>query len=321
MIPPVGLLDKFEIFYSMLLKRLFIITVFVALTSCNDNTEQGIDPIAAMFSNTTIAAEKEYRNIDGISLTLDVYVPSKRLGEPPWVKQTEGNKPTLLYFHGGGWRGGEKESRALEILPYVDKGWIVVTANYRLLKQTSLPEIIGDCKTALNWVYNNANNFKIDTTKIIVSGNSAGGHLALMTALSKEDSIYKCDYPIKKRNKVAGVINWYGISDVSLFVKKWKDKQMLFEDQTQLDMVYKKTSPLNFIDDKTMPILTVHGEIDSVVPFIHSKMLHEKLIEKGIKNRLVELKNRKHGNFNAKEMTYSYKIIWKFLEEIGIKNK
>jgi len=302
----------------MLLKRLFIITVFVALTSCNNNTEQEVDPVAAMFSNTTIAAEKTYRKIDGISLKLDVYVPSKRLGEPPWVKQTEDKKPTLVYFHGGGWRGGEKESRALEILPYVDKGWVVVTANYRLLKQTSLPEIIGDCKTALNWVYNNADHFKIDTTKIIVSGNSAGGHLALMTALSKEDSIYKCDYPIKKRNKVAGVINWYGISDVSLFVEGWKDKHILFEDLTQLERVYKETSPLNFIDDKTIPILTVHGEIDSIVPFLHAKMLHKKLNDKGVKNKLVKINNRKHGNFDAKEMTDSFKSIWEFLEEIGI---
>jgi len=304
----------------MKMKNIFIISIFIGFLSCQNKDKITIDPVEALFSNTTISAERTYRNVDSISLNLDVYTPSKRLGEPPWVKYTEHKKPVLLYFHGGGWRGGEKESRALEILPYVAKGWVVVTANYRLLYRASLPEIIGDCKTALDWVYDNADHFKIDTTKIVISGNSAGGHLALMTALTKEDTIYKCNYQLKKRHKVAAVINWYGISDVAMFVADWTDKHILFEDQKQLEEVYKKTSPLDYIDKNSMPVLTVHGAIDKIVPIIHAERLHKKLEENGVKNKLIKINKRKHGDFNAEEMTNTYREIWKFLDEIGINN-
>ncbi len=304
----------------MKMKNIFIIIIFIGFISCQNKDKTAIDPVVALFSNTTISAERTYRNIDNINLKLDVYSPSKRLGEPPWVKYTDDKKPVLLYFHGGGWRGGEKESRVLEILPYVAKGWVVVTANYRLLNRASLPEIVGDCKTALDWVYDNADHFKIDTTKIVISGNSAGGHLALMTALAKEDTIYKCNYPLKKRHKVAAVINWYGISDVAMFVGDWTDKHILIKDQKQLEEVYKKTSPLHYIDKNSMPVLTVHGAIDKIVPFIHAEKLHKKLEENGVKNKLIKINNRKHGDFNAEEMTNTYREIWNFLDEIGINN-
>ena len=304
----------------MRFKNILILVILVGFTACKYNSKQDINPVVALYSKTTIAANITYRKINNIKLHLNVYVPSIRLGEPPWVKYTENKKPVLLYFHGGGWRGGTKESRALEFLPYVDKGWVVVTADYRVLNQTSLPNIIGDCRSALNWVYANSERFKIDTNKVVISGNSAGGHLALMTALVKNDALYKSDSYFIKKHKVAAVINWYGISDVSKFVKKWKDKQILYKDTTKLNWVYKITSPLNFVDKNTPPILTVHGTKDEIVSFAQAEMLRKKLDKIGIKNKLIKISNKKHGNFNTEEMTESYQQIWKFLDEIGIKS-
>ena len=302
---------------KMKIKNLLIyFVVFLSMLACKVDKKPTIDPVASLFSRTTIAAEKEYRFIDSISLRLDVYVPSKRLGESPWVTYSDGNKPTLLYFHGGGWRDGEKESRILEILPYVDKGWVVVTANYRLIKNASLPEIIGDCRTALEWVYEHANQFNIDTTKVFIAGNSAGGHLALMTGLLKDDSLYGSNFSSKHKNNIAGIINWYGITDVSLFVENWKNKQILTKNNLPLDTIYNYTSPINFVDGTIPPILTVHGNIDSVVSFKHAKMLHQKLDENNVKNKLLKIDGKKHGNFNAEEMTYIYKEIWKFTDEV-----
>ncbi|MCB0485182.1 MAG: alpha/beta hydrolase [Flavobacteriaceae bacterium] len=307
---------------KMNIKNILIyFSILSLMLACKVDKEQTIDPVASLFSKTTVAAEKEYRFIDSISLKLDVFVPSKRLGESPWMAYTDGNKPTLLYFHGGGWKDGEKESRILEILPYVDKGWVVVTANYRLLKDASLPEIIGDCRTALEWVYEHANQFKMDTTKIFISGNSAGGHLALMSGLLKDDSFYGSDFSSKHKNNIAGIINWYGITDVPLFVKNWKNKQILTKDDMSLDTIYNYTSPINFIDGTIPPILTIHGSIDSVVSFKHAEILHQKLDENNMKNKLLKIDGKKHGNFNAEEMTYIYKEIWKFTDEVLAKQE
>ncbi len=306
--------------YMRIRNILIYLFVISFITSCRKNEKPKIDTVASLFANTTIAAEKEYRNIDGMSLGLDVYVPSKRLGEPPWVAYSDDKKPAMLYFHGGGWRSGEKESRVLEFLPYVEKGWVVITANYRLLRQASLPEIIGDCRTALSWVYKNADKFKIDTNKIFISGNSAGGHLALMTALVEEDTFYSSDFSSNNKNRIAGVINWYGIADVSLFTEDWKDKNILTKDSIPLSLIFEKTSPINFINKNTPPVLTVHGTIDKIVRFKHAELLHKKLDSFSVKNRLLKIDNRKHGNFDAEEMTSIYTEIWKFLEEIEQKD-
>src|SRR5205085_7887430 len=126
-------------------------------------------------SNTQVVSNLEYKNFDSIHLLLDVYVQAKRLGEPPWVEYSSDRKPTLLFLHGGGWTSGDKISRSLFLMPYISKGWCVVTANYRHLDQTDLPGIIGDARSALNWLYENADKYKFDTSKIIVSGESAGG--------------------------------------------------------------------------------------------------------------------------------------------------
>ena len=137
-------------------KNILTIIAFLLVFGCSNPPQEPktseLDPIASLFAKATVAAEVKYREVNGKSLRLDVYAPSKRLGESPWVVYDKNPKPVLLYFHGGGWRNGEKESRILEILPYVAKDWVVVTANYRLLSEATLPEIIGDCRTALDWV-------------------------------------------------------------------------------------------------------------------------------------------------------------------------
>ncbi|MES1214872.1 MAG: hypothetical protein ABUT20_05080, partial [Bacteroidota bacterium] len=80
-----------------------IITVMLTgLIACKDPSP-AVNEVAALYSNTQVVSNIEYSKIDSISLALDVYVPTKRLGEPPWVEYSNDRKPTLLFFHGGGW--------------------------------------------------------------------------------------------------------------------------------------------------------------------------------------------------------------------------
>ncbi|MBE3073101.1 MAG: alpha/beta hydrolase, partial [Acidobacteria bacterium] len=109
---------------------------------------------------------------------LDVYVPRPRSRDevpPP--------NPTLIYIHGGGWTGGAKESSQFRILPYIATGWSVINVEYRLAKVSLAPAAVEDCRCALRWVYAHAKEYSFDTSKIVVSGDSAGGHLALMTGM------------------------------------------------------------------------------------------------------------------------------------------
>ncbi|MEG1617316.1 MAG: alpha/beta hydrolase [Bacteroidales bacterium] len=99
---------------------------------------------------------------------LDVYFPADQNGFP-----------TVVYFHGGGLEGGNK------YLPeeLKDKGIAVVTPNYRLSPKAQHPAYIEDAAEAVKWTMENINQLGGDSTKVYISGHSAGGYLSLMLAL------------------------------------------------------------------------------------------------------------------------------------------
>ena len=114
-----------------------------------------------------------YHRAGGRDLTLDVYRP----------RGASGPNPTLIYIHGGGWTNGSKEASALTFLPYLEMGWSVVNVAYRLADAAHAPAAVEDCRCALRWVYRNAERMGFDLGRIVVTGNSAGGHLALTTGM------------------------------------------------------------------------------------------------------------------------------------------
>ena len=78
---------------------------------------------------------------------------------------------------------GTKESTLLYGLPYMAHGMNFINVEYRMAPESLAPAAVEDCRCALHWAYDHAQDYGIDTSKIVVSGHSAGGHLALMTGL------------------------------------------------------------------------------------------------------------------------------------------
>src|SRR5262252_3495626 len=104
---------------------------------------------------------------------LDLYLP-KEVSRP---------NPTLIYIHGGGWTGGSKETSLFTFMSYLEKGWSVVNVEYRLARVSLAPAAVEDCLCALRCVIRNAKMYSFDTDNLVVTGNSAGGHLALTTGM------------------------------------------------------------------------------------------------------------------------------------------
>ena len=119
-----------------------------------------------------------------------------------------------MYFHGGGWVGGNKDANVLRLLPYLEMGWSVVNVSYRLGRVSLAPAAVEDCLCALRWVIQNAEEYNFDTSRIVVTGNSAGGHLALTTGMVPASAGLDRQCPGNEPLEVAAVINWYGITDV-----------------------------------------------------------------------------------------------------------
>ncbi|NEL61340.1 alpha/beta hydrolase, partial [Escherichia coli] len=123
--------------------------------------------------------------------------------------------PTLVYIHGGGWIFGSKEGSVYQFLPFLEKGWRVVNVEYRMAGNSLAPGAAEDARCALRWVVRNAKQWNFDASKIVLTGQSAGGHLSLIAGMlpDKTPLDNRC-YADEKIN-VAAIINWYGITDVN----------------------------------------------------------------------------------------------------------
>ncbi|MFP7255190.1 alpha/beta hydrolase [Terribacillus goriensis] len=98
--------------------------------------------------------------------------------------------PCIIYYFGGGWMYGEykqvtqKAVYFRELIKLVEQGYTIVSPSYRLASQSVFPACIHDCKGVVRYLKANANRYHIDPERIGVLGNSAGGHLAAMVAMS-----------------------------------------------------------------------------------------------------------------------------------------
>ncbi|WP_426543964.1 alpha/beta hydrolase fold domain-containing protein [Dapis sp. BLCC M126] len=247
-----------------------------------------------------------YLKVNNVELKLDVY---KR-------GNTEEPVPTLIYFHGGGWVSGTKESRFFNLLPYLEMGLAVVNVQYRLANVSHAPAAVEDCLCALRWVIRQADKYGFDIKKLVVSGDSAGGHLALTTGMLTPSS-FDSQCPGNEELKVAAIVNWYGITDVGDLLEGENMRSYALEwlgsakDRME---IAERVSPLNYLRSDLPPIITIHGDADTVVPYSHAVQLHQGLERLKVPNKLITIPNGGHGNFTRDEILDIYENIHKFLD-------
>ena len=304
---------------NITLHTIYIFTAIICLFSCAISTEKEskVDPIVNLNLSGNIMPDITYHVVDKHEIKLDVIAPRIYLGEDPWYKYEGKRRPVLLFIHGGGWIVGDKAASTIDLMPYVARKWAVVNINYRLAGIAKAPAAVIDVRKALEWIYENANEYYFDTNNIVVAGESAGAHLSLMAGLlKKSDSVCGSKYVVEKDYKVHAIINWNGSANV--MYPEFKNHPWL-DPKDDFEMVSKSLSPITYLNKNSPPIISVQGTKDPFIPIRASELLHERCDEIGIKNKLVKIEGKGHGNFSAEERTYIYDEIWKFLEEIEVK--
>src|SRR5215510_8729414 len=121
-----------------------------------------------------VAANITYLTASGYESKLDIY--RRRDVQTP--------QPTLVFYHGGGWIGGTKEASFMSIMPWLEMGWNVVNVEYRMARVAPAPAGVEVALCALKFVVAQAKNYNVDVNKLVVTGESAGGHLALMAGMT-----------------------------------------------------------------------------------------------------------------------------------------
>lgn len=285
-----------------------ILLLFSAVFVSAQNTSENLLKIADRY---WMQPDVVYGSANNTALKLDVWYP----------RDNPNPTPTLIYIHGGGWIFGSKEGSVYQFLPFLEKGWRVVNVEYRMASNSLAPAAVEDTRCALRWIYRNAKQYNFDTSKIVLTGHSAGGHLSLITGMlpKRTDLDNRCYGDEDLR--VAAIINWYGITDVNDLIQgaNLKNYAVMWmgslENKTE---IAKKVSPLTYVRADLPPVLTIHGDKDDVVPYSHATRLKEALDKAKVPNRLYTVKGGGHGMFETKEYSAAFDEIWKFLKENGI---
>jgi acetyl esterase len=111
-----------------------------------------------------------------------------RLYTPKKLRQVNALAPCLVFFHGGGWVIGDLDSHDVVCRKLADEGeLIVISVDYRLAPEHKFPAAVDDAITATRWIADNAKQFDIDASRLTVGGDSAGGNLAAVVAISARD--------------------------------------------------------------------------------------------------------------------------------------
>ena len=235
-----------------------------------------------------------------------------------------GPQPTLIWIHGGGWVAGAKESAIGELAPWLEAGWNIVNVEYRLGRVSQAPAAVEDCLCALRWVGANAKAYGIDVKRLVVSGGSAGGHLALTTGMIDEGAGLDRQCPGVPLPKVAAIVNWFGITDVVDLLDGPNRKSYAVQwlgSRPDREEVARRVSPLSHVRPGLPAIFTIHGDADPGVPYAHATRLHEALGKAGVSNQLHTVPGGKHGRFTAEERVRIFTAMREFLGRNGLGGK
>lgn len=269
------------------------------------------DWAASMSDQYLVYPDQQYGFASGVPLKLDV-----------WQANTTEAVPTVIYYHGGGWWFGDRMGATVFMMPWLARGWNVINVEYRMLGTALAPAAVEDARCALRWVYTNAKKFHIDTNSILVTGHSAGGHLALMAGMLRASDGLDNDCPADpaygdKPLKVAAIVDWYGPADLPDLLSGPNRKTYAvawFGGELDREAQAKRVSPVNYVRPGLPPVFIVHGNEDPVVPYSESVRLHRELDAAHVPNQLYTVESGKHGQFGAANDIAAYRAMWKFLE-------
>jgi len=236
-------------------------------------------------------------------------------------RDATGPQPTLIFIHGGGWVHGSKEQSLMSLMPWFEMGWNVVNVEYRLGRVALGPAAVEDCLCALRYVAAQAKMYDIDTSRLVLSGESAGGHLALTTGMIPESAGLDRECPGAPLPKVAAIIDWYGITDVADLLDGPNRKAYAVEWLASLpnrEEIARRVSPLTYVRSGLPPVLAIQGDADPTVPYQHSVRLVEALAKVDVPHQLLTIPGGKHGGFSREERTRIYATIHEFLAKNGL---
>ena len=250
--------------------------------------------LSSLILLSTTSSEQEqvvYKQVNGSKLFMDVYYPEKVDSSKVY--------PAMVFFFGGGWVGGDRFQFINQAKYFSKRGLICFLVDYRIKNKnnTSPFESVKDAKSAIRFIRKKASYFRVDTTKIIAAGGSAGGHLAACTALidsfseATDDLLISC------------------IPNVLVLFNPVIDNGPGGYGFKLIGDAYKIFSPLHNIKKGAPPTIIFLGTEDKHIP-VETTAYYKKVMDiVGSRCDLKIYQGQSHGFFNYKHFEYYKKTV------------
>ena len=211
--------------------------------------------------------------------------------------------PVIMWMHPGGFEEGDKDGSAIAPLavvnmiklvqPMLERGYAVVSINYRLSPEAIFPALIYDVKAAIRWIKANAEKYNFHPEKVAAWGSSSGGYLAAMLATTgdvRELEDLSMGNP-DQSSRVTAAVDWYGPTDFLLMDSQHiqlgqeahvheassPESRLMGAAVTLVPEKCKAASPMTYINRRSAPIYIQQGKEDLTIPYPQSVMLAEQM--------------------------------------------
>lgn len=232
----------------------------------------------------------------------------------------EKKHPVVIWVHGGGW-SDENLTRLYrpekEMAHLCEMGFVCASIDYRLSQHAPFPAQIEDCKEAVRFLRANAERFGIDIENFGAWGESAGGHLVELMAVTNDEEFIRGENQ-EYSSRIQAAVPWYAPKDMRKDISEMKKNAnwaRLFaaESDEESMKLMEAASPIIYAGRKNPPILLMHGRADKLVSVMESVDYYRALTAAGNDARLVLISGQGHGFFDGDEY---YDVIYDFFEEI-----
>jgi acetyl esterase/lipase len=268
----------------------FFILLFIFI---NKGCAQTNPVISAFPKGTTLHGNIAYNSDTLQKHLLDIYLPAGASGKIPLV----------ILIHGGGWLVNDKYAdigyMKKTVAEIVSSGFALASIDYRFSTQAVFPAQLQDCNRAVSFLYENADKYGLDKNRFALMGFSAGGHLASLLGLSKNNNVASMFMPgTNKSFNIKAVVDFYGPAELILFPGADNDKspEAILIGAAPLDRpdLARAASPVTYVDKNDPPFLIIHGEKDDLVSPKQSRLLKAWLSTAGVQNELIIVKDAPH---------------------------
>lgn len=190
-----------------------------------------------------------YKKINGFKLDMHLFLPDTTVYPD--------KRPVIVYFHGGSWSEGKPNWFFEAGRNYAGQGWVAAAVEYRIkARHNTLPfESVKDARSAIRWLREHAETYRIDPAKIVATGNSAGGHLVLATALAEQWNEATDTLNVSATPDLLMIIA--GVYDLTVANSKW-----IVKDLGNKDLV-EQISPNHLLKKNIPPTFIIHGANDT----------------------------------------------------------